>query len=335
MKKASKFVRSIKLLLVMLGSKLTGRSVLAALAIGLFGSFMTYGGLSGKPGYREVSVEKGDITASVLTTGRVQPDNRIDVKAPLPGRAERVLVKMGDKVKKGQPLVLMSTTDRASVIDTARYAKPQELAYWEKTLRPTTILSPVSGTVIQRNIEEGQTFTEADAILVLADSLVIEAPVDETDIGKLRKGQPTLISLDAFPAAQLLGKIRSIGFESMKENDVITYRIRVEFNSIPEFVRVGMTANVKLDIASSRGTLLLPIEAMKATENSMFVLVPASQGDDAPERRMIEAGLSDGRKVEILQGLQAGDTVLIPERRAVSKSEKRSSSSAFGFEHGL
>ena len=325
-------------------------------AIGLFG-FMTYGNLTGSPGYREVRVEQGNIVGAVITTGRVQPNKRIDAKAPLAGRTEKVLVNIGDKVVKGQTLLWMSSSERAAVLDTVRLNRPKEMAHWQETLPATALLAPVSGIVIQRNTEPGQTFTEGDAIIVLADEIIVEAPVDEIEVGQLKVGQKASTTLDSYPDVLLPGSIESIGFEARKtdplqtqptpvpkkvlpgekaketkealqkdEDKIRMYLAKMAFDHIPDEVRVGMTANVKFETSSKAATLLIPVAALRADRDELYVLVPGGFGK-APDRRMVKIGLSDGDKLEVTEGLKSGDVILVDNRGLARPKEAKG---AFG-----
>ena len=69
---------------------------------------------------REITVAYGSIENIISTTGTVQPQNRLEIKPPIGGRIEKILVKEGDKVKIGQTLVWMSSTERAALLDAAR-----------------------------------------------------------------------------------------------------------------------------------------------------------------------------------------------------------------------
>ncbi len=293
------------------GSKLIKMTLLGAVAAAILASFVTYGRSSGDPRFREVKVERGDITSSVFSTGTVQPENRVDVKAPIFGRAEQVLVQEGDKVKRGQILLWMSSWDRASLLDAARAKGADEYKRWEDFYRPTPLIAPVSGTIIQRNIEPGQSFANTDPIFVMADRLIVEAPVDETDIAQIDKGQRTSLVLDAYPKHPIPSHVHSVAYEARTTNNVTTYMVTVILEKPPEFVRTGMTANVNFDIASKKSVLLLPAEAIKTMKNETYVLVPPSKGS-LPLKRVIQTGLSDGRTVEVTEGLNEGDEVLIP-----------------------
>ncbi|RYZ62357.1 MAG: biotin/lipoyl-binding protein, partial [Proteobacteria bacterium] len=112
-----------------------------------------------QPTFREEVVERGNLDRTVLSTGEVLPQNRLEIKPPIAGRVEEVLVDEGDAVVKGQIIGWMSSTERAALLDSARAKGAAEVKRWEEMYRPTPILAPIKGTVILRSVEPGQTFT--------------------------------------------------------------------------------------------------------------------------------------------------------------------------------
>ena len=127
---------------------------------------------------KEVRPVSGDIRLTVSTTGTVLPKNRLELKPSVAGRVEKILVSEGDKVKSGQVLVLMSSTDRAALIDAARLQGGEALKYWQDAYKLIPIVSPINGTVIVRSVEPGQTVTTSDDIIVISDRLIVKAQVD-------------------------------------------------------------------------------------------------------------------------------------------------------------
>ena len=128
---------------------------------------------SGQEGvtYSEVVIKRGRLEVTILSTGVVQPENRVEIKPPIAGRVERVLTSEGSRVRKGQVLAWMSSTERAALLDAASSKGPDELKQWEEMYRPTPLLAPINGTIIQRNVESGQTFTTQEAVFVMSDRL--------------------------------------------------------------------------------------------------------------------------------------------------------------------
>lgn len=263
------------------------------------------------PQYQEVRVERGSLETFVLTTGMAQPQNRLEIKSPVAGRVEEALVREGDKVRKGQILAWMSSTERAALMDAARAKGATELAYWEQLYKPTPLVAPLAGDIIARKIEPGQTVTASDILYVMSDRLIIEAQVDETDIGRIVVGQAADITLDAYPQDVIPGKVDQIAYEAKTVNNVTTYMVDVLPGKVPAFLRSGMTANIKVLTAATNGVLVLPSEAVHTETNQTVVWRANSADRDNPLSVPIVTGLSNGKKVEICSGLQEGDPVLV------------------------
>ncbi len=275
---------------------------------------------------REVQVRKGNLAVSILSTGTVQPENRLEIKPPVAGRVEKVLVREGDKVRKGQILAWMSSTERAALLDAASSKGPEELAQWEEMYRATPVMAPIDGSLIARNIEAGQTFATADAILVMSDRLTVKAQVDETDIARIQLKQKATIILDAYPGQEVPAAVDQIAFEAKTVNNVTTYLVDVLPLKTPNFMRSGMTANVTFHLASKSDALFIPAEAVKVVKGDSLVTVRGEREGSRVER-VIQTGLTDGKRVEVLEGLAENDVVYVP----IFKLEgKKPGGSAFG-----
>ncbi|MCM2323948.1 MAG: efflux RND transporter periplasmic adaptor subunit [Oligoflexia bacterium] len=262
--------------------------------------------------YREEVVRRGALEITLQGTGTVQPENRVEIKPPVAGRIEQVLVREGEVVKRGQVLAWMSSTERAALLDAARSQGPEELKKWEDSYRPTPILAPIRGTVISRNVESGQTFTNADPVFVMSDRLTVKAQVDETDIAQIRVKQNARIVLDAYSGEVIPGRVDRIAFEAKTVNNVTTYVVDVLPERTPEFMRSGMTANVTFLVASHVDALLVPNEALRVMDNRYSVLVRFAGKRETVEKP-VEIGLTDGKSTEVMQGLSEGEKVLIAE----------------------
>ncbi len=130
-----------------------------------------------------VKVTRGNMVANIPSTGIVTPRNRLEIKPPVSGRVEEVMVEEGDRVKKGQILAWISSSDRAALLDAARAKGAEELKYWEDVYKPAPIIAPIDGFIILRNVEPGQAFTVNDAVLVMADKKALR----ENRLGLLQR----------------------------------------------------------------------------------------------------------------------------------------------------
>ncbi len=280
-----------------------------------FGVYKYRASRSSKVSYKSEVAERTTIAQTILSTGSVKPVTRVDIKSPISGRAEKVLVNEGDHVRKNQVLALTSSTERAALLDAARDRGPEELAKWEELQRPVPILAPISGEIILRAIEPGQTFATTDVILAMSDRLMVEALVDETDIAQVKKGQEAQIVLDAYPDQPFSGKVYKIAYDATTTNNVTTYHVDVLPDDIPAFMRSGMTANVTFEIAKKVDVVAVPTEAIKVRDGRKVVLVPGASGDERSRMVEVETGMTDGKRTEIVSGLNEGATVLIVQAK--------------------
>lgn len=295
------------------------------IALGTGAYFYWYAGGDKQPAHREVSVTRGDLETSILSTGVVQPRNRLEIKPPIAGRAEQVLVQEGQRVSRGQIMAWMSSTERAALIDAARARGPEELKRWEELYRATPVLAPINGMVIQRSVEPGQTFTGSDAVFVVSDQLTIKAQVDETDIARIRLRQRARLMLDAYPDQPFAGQVDQIAYDAKTVNNVTTYEVDVLPVKTPSFMRSGMTANVSFVMDSRQNVLLIPSEAVKLRDGNATVLLPATKPNGKPQEKHIKIGMSDGRHTEVLEGMSEGETLLVQRLRTGGGDEAASS----------
>ncbi|MBF0442133.1 MAG: efflux RND transporter periplasmic adaptor subunit [Oligoflexales bacterium] len=261
-----------------------------------------------KPEYIEAKVERGSIDVTILATGVVQPENRLDIKPPVAGRVDTILVKEGQRVRKGDTLAWMSSTERAALLDAARSKGEEEYKHWEELYRPTPILAPINGTIIQRNVESGQTFTTQDAVFVLSDRLTVKTQVDETDIAEIKLKQPAKVVLDAYPDKEIDAHVDHVAFDAKTVNNVTNYIVEVLPDQTPDFVRSGMTANVTFFVKSKDNILVVKSEFVKVEDNRYSVLVKGDGNEQVKERR-IEVGVNDGQKFEIVSGLSENEVI--------------------------
>ncbi len=259
--------------------------------------------------YRTVRPEITDIEITVDTTGVVRPRNRLEIKPPLSGRLEEVIIAEGDSIEKGEVIAWMSSTERSALLDTARSRGKTELKKWEDIYRPTPIIAPLSGFIIRRDIQPGQTVSSNDAIMVMADELIVQAQVDEIDISKLEKDQLATIQLDAYPQNPLPGKIEHIAFESEVVSNVTVYKVDILPLQESDLMRSGMNAGINITIKEKENVLVLDLFAIFSDGSNKTVLVKADTGE--PVIKEVKTGLETGEKVEIVSGLSVEDTVMV------------------------
>ncbi|MCK4402037.1 efflux RND transporter periplasmic adaptor subunit [bacterium] len=277
---------------------------------------------------REISPVFGNIQNFISTTGTVQPQNRLEIKPPISGRIEKILVKEGEKVKIGQTLAWMSSTERAALLDAARAQGEKSMKYWQDAYKPTPLIAPIDGEVIVRAVEPGQTVSSSEAVIVLSDRLIVRAQVDETDIGKVKIGQTAIISLDAYPQVKVDAKVDHISYESKVVNNVTIYEVELVPKRVPDVFRSGMSANVNIIEKSKDNILIIPIESINQDKKGNFILL--SQGKDKePVKRHVELGILGEDNVEVVSGLKAKDTIIIKTQQYMPSKSSGGGSNPF------
>ncbi len=186
------------------------------------------------------------------------------------------------------------------------------LAEAEATLASATMVAPFDGTVISVGAEVGDEVSSGTVVVTLADltSLKISASVDESEISQVAVGQEATITFDAFTGKTMKGKVLEVPLEGSVVNSVVSYDVPLSLEGAEGIaLKSGMTANVKLQVGSRQNALLVPVLAVKQSEDGDVVMVQdASSG--AVETR-IETGLSNGTYVEVVKGLNEGDQVVV------------------------
>ena len=276
--------------------------------------------------YERADFSRERVEVTIESTGTVEPRNRIEIKPPIGGRIEDVLVEEGQQVTKGEIIARMSSTERAALLDAARAKGPDVLRKWEDVYKTTPLIAPLDGTIIARNTEPGQTVTAQDPIMVLSDRLIVTAQVDETDIGRIQTGQSARITLDAYPDVIVKGKVEQIAYEAKTVNNVTIYEVKVEPESIPKCMKSGMTATVAFFQAAVENALTLPADAIQIESGKSLVLVEDGRPETPPETWRVLTGLAANGRVEILAGLDGHEPVV---RKSFKLKEKSKSSSPF------
>lgn len=259
---------------------------------------------------RAVEAERRDLVLTRTATGLVRPRNRVEVKPPIAGRIDEVLVNEGDAVSQGQTLAWMSSAERAALLDAARSQGEAEVARWETVYKPAPLVAPLDGTVIVRAVEPGQTVATGDPVVVIADHLAVTAQVDETDVGYIRVGQRAEITLDAYPNEEITGEVEHVAYEAQTVNNVTIYEVDVRPDEVPDVMRSGMTASVSVIVDERRDVVTVPSDAVRQDGEGSSVEV-AARGMGRPSRRAVGTGLSDGKWVEVTEGLEAGERVMV------------------------
>jgi HlyD family secretion protein len=177
------------------------------------------------------------------------------------------------------------------------------------------IYAPQDGMVVYASgIREGESVYERQTILQLPDlsRMQVKTTIHESGVNQVQRGQPATIRLDARPGASYRGSVQSVAVlpdqGGWLNSDVKAYETVVEIDEEVERLHPGMTAVVEIHVRDLHDVLIAPVEAVVQIDGSDWCYVEA--GGDI-ERRMVSLGAFNDRFVEIRQGLNEGDRVIL------------------------
>lgn len=176
------------------------------------------------------------------------------------------------------------------------------------------VKAPIDGIVANLGVQVGQTViggvsSGGTLLMTLADTRVIQAEiaVDESDVAQIRIGIPVRITVDALPGQTFEGKVARIAPQAKVTQNVTQFNVIVTVEKPSNQLRLGMSADGEFIITERQGVLLVPAEAVRGKDAKVVQLV---QGETLVPV-VVETGATDGRQVEIVRGLQEGQTVYL------------------------
>ncbi|MEA2162062.1 MAG: HlyD family secretion protein [Thermoanaerobaculia bacterium] len=147
--------------------------------------------------------------------------------------------------------------------------KEAAVAVARTNLNYTVIRSPIDGTVVARNVDVGQTVAaslQAPTIFTIAQDLakmLVYAKVDESDVGRIRPGQPVTFKVDAFPKQLFKGSVSQLRMNATTVQNVVTYDAIIDFANPEMKLFPGMTAYVTIPVATAENVVKLPNAALR------------------------------------------------------------------------
>ncbi len=261
---------------------------------------------------KETTLTSRDLYLGLRENGFVTPRNRLEIKPSFNGRIEKILVNEGDKIKKGQIIILMSSSERASMIDIARTISEQEYEKCQNIYKLIPIIAYMDGSIILRQKEPGQIVSPNEAILVMADDLIVETYIDETDLRYIKKGIRPKMYLDAYPNENFEGIVEHISYESKLLNNVNVYKVRIKPLKKPKAFKSGMTVKIMIIAESKKNAPSIANTFISEIGDNKTVTVKTGNiNKPVFETRKIKTGINDGIFTEISSGLNQDETVVI------------------------
>ncbi|MFZ9853597.1 MAG: efflux RND transporter periplasmic adaptor subunit [Limisphaerales bacterium] len=201
----------------------------------------------------------------------------------------------------------------------------KELELMNDRLRKTRVTAPFDCTVLTRPISVGQAvsgsggFNAGTEVMTIANlnDLVINAHINQADVGRLKVGQEVDVTVEAVPGLKVVGKVERIAPQAVIKNNIKGFPARILLKDVDRRVRPGMTANISIPVASAAGVVAAPLASIFTEFNPQTRQVERFawvQDGESWTRRPIQIGVSDYFFAEVTSGLQAGETVSLEDR---------------------
>ncbi|HAT1544553.1 efflux RND transporter periplasmic adaptor subunit [Aeromonas hydrophila] len=196
----------------------------------------------------------------------------------------------------------------------------------------TRIVSPMAGTIVAIPVEQGQTVNAVQSTPTMVkvarlDTMTVEAQISEADVIKVKAGLPSYFTVLGAPEQRYQARLRAIEpapdtinddtTSSSSTSTAVYYHGLFEVENPEGALRIGMTAQVHIVLATERNALVIPAIALSGDR------VQVVDGAGQPQWRQVKVGLNNKVDAQILAGLTAGEAVVVSQLTAKSQQSGR------------
>ncbi len=289
-----------------------------------------------------IQVKREPISVFLLSSANLEALRKVDVVARVSGIVRRIFVEEGDAVRKNQILAKLDDTElqlqlqqaqaraennsrlfqRAKEMfeknliskeqyDDAKYqyeTAQAQLKSAQLQLSYASIRAPISGVVTQRLIEVGNTVNTNQKVFTMVDydTLYARIFIPEKDIPRVHVGQKARVTVEAYPNRVFWGRVKMINPIVDPESGTVKVTVSLLKRGTP--LLPGMFATVQIITETHPDALVIPKRALLLESETDRVFVVK---DSVAHQRDVKLGFSDGDRVEILDGLQVGEWVVV------------------------
>ena len=232
----------------------------------------------------------GRVSANLNKTAKVTPT--------LGGRLVKLNFDLNDRVKAGDVLALVES--------------PELLG------KQLELKAPIDGVIIERTATIGELVEKGNAVCIISEpaQLWVIAEIKERDIAAVKVGQESSFTVLPYPQEQFHGKVVLIG--NQVEAASRTLEVRIAADNTDGRLKPGMFADVEIVTTVLENVLQISDRSLQTEGEEQIVFV--AQGDNKFEKRVVKLGLEQQHRVQVLDGLKAGDKV-VTEGSFILKSE--------------
>lgn len=191
----------------------------------------------------------------------------------------------------------------------------------QEDLRNSTIVSPIDGLVLSRDVSVGDGVSsililgsQATLVMTLGDTseVYVQGKVDEADIGKVYLGQAARIVVESFKDKKYIGKVTRISPFGKEKDNVTTFEVRVSISNPTGELKANMSANAEIVLEEKKNVLMVPEASLiYDKDRKASVEIPDAKSDKGKKKIPVQLGISNGVKTEITSGLTEKQQVVL------------------------
>jgi len=288
----------------------------------------------------------------VSVSGNVEPIRTVRFGFMVAGKVDEVTVEEGDTVEKGQFIASLETADYRHGLQIAE-AKLQEIeveytrlknlhekesvtdsdfdkiaaglkqaranaAIWRKKLADTRLVAPIGGAIALKGVEPGEIVPEGHPVfaVVNTDSVKVVVGVPETEIGLVQVGQAARVTIPAIESGVFEGRVG--GIAAVADPFTRSYSVKIVVANPDDRIRAGMIALADITTSRSSSIVTVPAEAVVREPHGGIHVFVLDRSSSSVTERSITTGRVSGSEVEIVSGLEGGETVVVPGRHRLA-----------------
>ncbi len=182
----------------------------------------------------------------------------------------------------------------------------------------SVVKAPADGFILEKRVDTGDpivpltSYQAGTPLMTLArmDDLLFKGTVDEIDVGKLEEGMTAEIRVGALPGAHVMGELTRISLKATTRDNSTVFPVEIRITDDDNRVlRAGYSANANVVIDRREDVLIIPERLVTYNDDISVVSIP-SKGENGRTEKEVRLGLSDAINVEVIEGLEEGDSVL-------------------------
>lgn len=256
-----------------------------------------------------ISIKEGDkISAgnAIATLDKTKLEADLRISQQEVNETDAILSQIYDEQKKQKAAENFDQKIKRTTAESNKNQAYDALKKAEENLQNATIYAPFSGTITKLDAVIGDEVTQTTEIGEIADleNIVFTGEVNETDIGKVKAGQKSTISLDAFPDEQIESKVKSLGSKAITTSAGATaFEVKFELKNDKDYL-LGMNGEADITTSQKNNILTIPLEAL-ADDNHVWVLENGKY-----LQKEIKTGIESDVEAEVLENLNENDQVV-------------------------